>query len=197
MSEKTETNRQKQAEETKNRIYRAAIELLEHKGFENITIAEISRKADVSVGAFYLYFSSKKDILSEVFNKADIFFSRDVLPLLSGKTAPEQIIEYFIQYVNLNLENGVETTKHLFSPNVTFFIQKERPMHDILVGIIRKGQEKGELRTDVTPDELERLLFVNAWGTIFEWNLHNGKFDLKSTMEKRMGIMLSTLLPPA
>jgi TetR/AcrR family transcriptional regulator, fatty acid metabolism regulator protein len=187
------TNRQHQAIDTRNRIYSAAIELMEHKGFENITIAEISRKSNVSVGAFYHYFKSKNDILAEIFRKADDFFSIEVVGLMEGKPTSEKITEFFIQYAKFNVANGVETTKHLFSPDVKFFIKKNRPMHSLLAGIIREGQKRGELRNDMTAEELERDLAVMGWGTIFEWNLRDGKFDLAKTLKRRIALMLSAI----
>ena len=42
MEKKKLTKRQEQAIETKNRIYTTAIELMDKRGFENITIADIS-----------------------------------------------------------------------------------------------------------------------------------------------------------
>ncbi len=187
------TNRQQQAIDTKNRIYAASIELMEHKGFENITIAEISKKAHVSVGAFYHYFTSKNDILAEVFKKADDFFSTAVVKKLEGQTTKEKIVTFFSEYAKFNNGNGVATTKHLFNPEVKFFIKKNRPMHAVLRDILREGQDKGEVRTDITPEELERHLFVLGWGTIFEWNLFNGKFDLDETMKKRMALIFPAI----
>ena len=67
MENRTNTTRKEQAEETRNRIYTSAIELMEENGFGNFTIEDISRRAGVSVGAFYHYFDSKNDILAEIF----------------------------------------------------------------------------------------------------------------------------------
>ena len=43
------TKRKERAIVTKNRIYNAAIEIMDRKGFEKLTIADISKKAGVSV----------------------------------------------------------------------------------------------------------------------------------------------------
>ncbi len=75
MSQKKVTNRQIQAEETKNRIYSAAIKLMDKKGFDGMTIMDIVKAAGISVGAFYHYFTTKHDILAEIFHRADIYFS--------------------------------------------------------------------------------------------------------------------------
>jgi AcrR family transcriptional regulator len=57
------TKRQIKANETRDRIYQTALELLETQGYETIRIEDICQKAGVSIGSFYNYFSSKNDIL--------------------------------------------------------------------------------------------------------------------------------------
>ncbi len=193
MAKKPITKRQEKALETKNRIYNAAIELMDRKGFEKITIADISKKANVSVGAFYHYFKSKNDILAEIFRKADEYFSTHVISGLTQASVPDQIVEYFDHYARFNIASGPEMTQEIFSPKIKFFIQKERPMLAILNDLIRQGQEKNEIRTDTDPEELARFLFLMARGIVFEWSLYDGCYDLEATMHKYMAILVSTL----
>jgi TetR/AcrR family fatty acid metabolism transcriptional regulator len=189
------TRRQEKAIETRNRIYRAAIELMDRKGFEKITIADISKKAAVSVGAFYHYFKSKNDILAEIFYKADEYFSSEVLPVLKvdTKSVPNKLIEYFDYYAKFNISSGVEMTQQLFNPKIKFFIKKGRPMLTILQDLISEGQEKQEIRTDATPEELARFLLILARGIVFEWSLYEGRYDLRATMRKYVEVLVSTL----
>jgi len=193
MAKKPFTKRQEKAAETNNRIYTAAIDLMDRKGFEKITIADISKKAGVSVGAFYHYFKSKNDILAEIFRKADEYFSTQVISGLRKKSIPEQIVEYFDHYAKFNVASGVEMTQQLFNPKIKFFIKKGRPMQTILQDLIRKGQEKKEIRADEDPEELARFLFVLARGVVFEWSLYEGRYDLEATMHKYIEILVSTL----
>ena len=189
------TKRQEKAIETRNRIYRAAIELLDRKGFEKITIVDISKKAGVSVGAFYHYFKSKNDILAEIFFKADEYFSTEVLPVLNvnTKSVPNKLIDYFDYYAKFNIASGVEMTQQLFNPKIKFFIKKGRPMLTILQDLISEGQEKKEIRTDATPEELARFLLILARGIVFEWSLYDGRYDLRATMRKYVEVLVSTL----
>jgi AcrR family transcriptional regulator len=198
MAKKAPTKRQEKAVETKNRIYAGAIELMDRKGFERITIADISKKAGVSVGAFYHYFKSKNDILAEIFRKADEYYSTRVLPALNAntKSIPDQIVEYFDYYAKFNISSGVEMTQNIFNPKIKFFIKKGRPMHAILEDLIRKGQEKREIRANASPEELARFLFILARGIVFEWSLYEGRYDLKATMHKYIKILVSTLQSP-
>lgn len=193
MAKKPLTKRQVKAVETKNRIYNAAIDLMDRKGFEKLTIVDISKKAGVSVGAFYHYFKSKNDILAEIFRKADEYFSTQVISSLNKKSIPDQIIEYFDYYAKFNVSSGVEMTQQLFNPKIKFFIKKDRPMLTILQDLIRKGQEKKEIRADIGLEELTRFLFVLARGVVFEWSLYEGRYDLEATMHKYIETLVSTL----
>jgi len=193
MENRTNTTRKEQAEETRNRIYTSAIELMEENGFESFTIADISKKAGVSVGAFYHYFDSKNDILAEIFYRADDYFSTQVVNSFSKSSIPEQIVEYFDHYAKFNVMSGVETTQQLFNPKIKFFIEEGRPMLEILEDLIRKGQEKHEIRGDTDAKELLRYLLVMARGIVFEWSLYDGNYDLEAKMHKYMEILVSTI----
>jgi len=193
MAKKNMTKRQEKAVATKNRIYTAAIDLMDRKGFENITIADISKKAGVSVGAFYHYFKSKNDILAEIFRKADDYFSALVASGLTKRSIPERIVEYFDHYAKFNEATGVETTQQLFNPKIKYFIKKSRPMLTLLKDLIIEGQEKKEIREDDDPEEIARFLFILARGIVFEWSLYEGGYDLEAVMHKYIEILVSTL----
>jgi AcrR family transcriptional regulator len=166
---------------------------MDRKGFENITIADISKEAGVSVGAFYHYFTSKNDILAEIFNKADEYFSTQVITGLKAESIAEKIVEYFDHYAKFNVSSGVELTQQLFNPKIKFFLKKDRPMLVILEDLIQEGQEKEEIRADEDPGELSRFLFVMARGVVFEWSLYDGSYDLEATMHKYIDSLVSTL----
>lgn len=195
MTDKPLTRRQEQALETRNRIYNAAVELMERKGFDNITIAEISRAAGVSVGAFYHYFESKNDILAEIFRRADEYFATEVASSLGEKPVPEQIVDYFGYYARFNIASGVDMVRQLFNPKVKFFTRQDRPMLSLLRDLICRGQERGEIRGDLSPEEVVRMLFITARGVVFDWGLHEGSYDLEAMMRACIERLVSTLRP--
>jgi TetR/AcrR family fatty acid metabolism transcriptional regulator len=188
-------NRQEQAQQTRNRIYTAAIDLLDRKGFDRMTVAEISKRANVSVGAFYHYFQSKNDILAEIFRLADEYFVQNVADSLTAPTIPEQIVEYFDHYARFNISTGVDTVQQLFNPTIKFFAKEGRPMQTILAALIREGQERGELRADIDPEATVRYLFVLARGVVFEWGLRDGDYDIEHWMHEYIQRAVATLTP--
>jgi AcrR family transcriptional regulator len=63
-------SRKAQSQETKNRIFACAKMLFESKGFENVTIDEIAREAQVSAPSIYSIFQSKRGILLGLMDEA-------------------------------------------------------------------------------------------------------------------------------
>ena len=58
--------RQARAAETRKRIVATAKKLITENGFENVSIEEIAKEAEVSTGSFYTYFKKKEDVIEEL-----------------------------------------------------------------------------------------------------------------------------------
>jgi len=176
------TSRQSQAIKTRNKIYNTAFDLMKKKGFDNITIEDISKKAGVSVGAFYHYFKSKNDILFETYHRADEYFQEKVEGKLKSETSLDQIVEYLVEYAKFAKMMGIDFSKQLYNTENKFFIKKDRYMLTILQNIIRNGQEKNEIISDMSPEEITEYLFIAARGLVFDWCLYDGQYDLEQKM---------------
>ncbi|MBQ3762956.1 MAG: TetR/AcrR family transcriptional regulator, partial [Clostridia bacterium] len=59
------TKRQKNALETRQKIYETACSLIEEKGFANVSVEDITDACGVAKGTFYVYFKRKEDIVFE------------------------------------------------------------------------------------------------------------------------------------
>jgi len=172
------TKRQIQAKNTQNKIYCTAIDLLEKKGFDNLTVEEICQKAGVSIGSFYNYFKSKNDILNIIYKVADDYFKDVVDDALKEGHSYEKILRFFKFYADYNAERGLDFIKHLYNSQNKVFITNGRDMQNVLQKIIEEGQEKGEIQTQMKPREMVEYLFIAARGLIYDWCLHDGEYDL-------------------
>lgn len=181
LQKKKLTSRQIQAAETRDKIYHTAYNLMKKKGFNEISIEDISKKAGVSVGTFYHYFKSKNDILYEVYQRADNYF-KDVPNRMKSENSMEQIVEYFQYYAKYADQSNIGFTAHLYSIENKFFLKKGRLMQTILEDIIRQGQEKNEIIKLKPPEEIVDLLFLIARGVIFDWVLKDGNYNLEDRM---------------
>jgi TetR/AcrR family fatty acid metabolism transcriptional regulator len=195
MAKKELTKRQLQAIETKNKIYNIAINLMDKKGFNNITVEEICKKAGVSVGTFYLYFKSKNNIFDEIYKRADDLFQNHVKSALQEENSLDRIVEYFKHYGQLNVDTGLETMQQLYTTQNKLFTKKGRYMQTLLQEIIKEGQEKKEISTTMTPEEITDFLFIANRGLVYDWCLHKGKYDLEEALVKFTKRLILLLKP--
>jgi TetR/AcrR family transcriptional regulator, fatty acid metabolism regulator protein len=182
MAEKL-TNRAKQALATKNKIYTCAVHLMNQHGYENITVEQIAKKANVSIGTFYHYFESKFDLLVETYRLGDLFFQENVPEILGRNgTCIQKVIDYFLLYAQLSLNEGIEKTCTLYVPSNKMFLTQGRAMQDLLNDILQCGQKNNEISKELSPDQITGKLFIAARGVIFDWCLHDGHSDLMAEM---------------
>lgn len=188
------TNRAKQAEATKNKIYECGVNLIRKHGFDRVTVEQIAKEAGVSVGTYYYYFETKYDLFSEMFKRADDYFLTEVEGKLKAESCKERIVEFFEKYAEFNYLDGVDMVKKLYTSDNKMFITKGREMQNILQKIIEEGQERGQLSKDQLSSEITRILFVAARGIVYEWCLYDGTIDLKEEMKKIISIMVDGLM---
>lgn len=186
-------SRDLQAIETKNKIYEVGMSLLREKGFESVSIAEICRKAGVSVGLFYYYFPSKTEILNEKFKRADAYFDKEIRDSLTGETSVERIVDYARRYLSFVEGDGVDFIRNLYHTRNTFFTQEGRGMQRLLRDLIAQGQEGGEVRSDISPEEGVRFVFTLLRGIVFDWALRNGEYQLVEGSSRHMDMLASYL----
>ena len=187
---KVKTSRTIQAEQSRQRIYGIAFELIAQKGFDETSVTDICKAADCSVGAFYHHFPSKDSILEETFRIADKDFDKWLEFSNEGKKGRELILDYMNSYAELVSNTGLDFTKRFFTNKNKIFIRPGRPMQVQLTEIIRNAVVSGEIRITTAPEEACEWLFVCARGIVFHWCLHEGDFNL---IEK-MGIAMKRAL---
>lgn len=102
-SDRRSTGMRERGENTRERLLEAAEEVFAEQGFFRASIAEITRRAGVAQGTFYLYFKAKEEIFRELVRK----MSHDLRRTLQEATAPildrrdvERVgLETFLQFV--------------------------------------------------------------------------------------------------
>lgn len=193
MNNEKQTNRQVQAQQTKDKVYQVAIELFETKGFENITVDEICKVANVSTGTFYNVFKSKYEILDRIFELADDYFIDTVKQNIQLGNAKDRILTYFDYYALYNLKCGINFTKQLYNVKNNLFAKENRPMQLILKEIIVDGQNKKELNDDISSNDLVQFLFICVRGLVYDWCLKDGTFDLRLEIKILVTRLLKTI----
>lgn len=182
MSEVTVGRRERKKEETKRKIFVAALELFHEKGFEHTTVDEITERADVAKGTFFNYFPHKQSVLA--------YLSEEWLERVEEQAAQphllaaDRITGLFMAVASAYGENRTLAqlvvhagTQQMFCPED---IQSRSRLVSLVKDAVREGQTSGEFRSDVEPGTIFLALGAAFMGTLFWWvgHEHPGEVDV-------------------
>ncbi len=184
-----EERRKRERENRKNAILKAARKLFFEKGFRQVTVENIARKAEFSKGSIYLYFNSKEEIYSQILlNDIDKFHDR-VADILQGpSSASEALIRVAEIYVDFFLNdrelfrilmNFMLHNKDMNLPEDinNHIIKTTNRTISIIEQVFKYGIEKGEF-----PPDINLRMNRNAI-----WGLLNGIISLHLFTGKESG----------
>ena len=95
--------RERKKAHTRRAIAEAAQKLFAERGFENVTVAEVAREADVSEGTVFNYFPTKE----ELFYSGMEAFEAALVDAVRDRPAGESVLEAFRRFV-LERSRGLE-----------------------------------------------------------------------------------------
>jgi len=190
------------AEDTRRKIYEAAMELFREKGFEETTMRDIAAKAGVALGGAYYYFSSKDAIVLAFYREmqdASTPLVRDVLT--DKKKLKERIRAVLDQRLALLAPNR-KFCAALFrhAPDGTDplspFSEDTRLIRDAAIEQMRIAIEGGDVKvpSDLKP-RLPYLLWLYQMALIMFW-LYDRSPNQERTqrlMEKSLGLLVNLL----
>ncbi|MCM3087517.1 TetR/AcrR family transcriptional regulator [Bhargavaea ginsengi] len=183
--------RQKRGQETKRRITEAAITLFHERGFNNVTVDEIVAVTKTSKGAFYNHFKSKHEVFAEQFKQIDQFYVEHLVPKLEPEQSIMERLSLFLelQMTYIQDELGWDVTRTIYEQELSterssYFLDPDRPLYDILIGLCQEGIEKGEFKAGYSAHDIVTVLIHGMRGVLYNWSLNRGKISLVD--EQRM-----------
>lgn len=190
----SERRREREKEQRRNAILRAARKEFFEKGFRSVTVDSIARRAELSKGAIYLYFKSKEEIYAQILLRdIDKFHERAETVLDPSKSASDNLRQYAEVYAafffsdrelfRIFMNFMIQHNPVNFTPNINDHIVKSTNQTVIIIEqILQMGVERGEY-----PKGLDIRICRNAlWGLlngIIALHLFSGR---EETREERV-----------
>lgn len=168
------SRRERRAAETRERIFRAAIELIAERGLGNVTIEQITDRADVGKGTFFNYFPSKEAVLA-YFGTVQVERLHEALERgeIEGSPAERALRILEIQAEHPGLTPDLARGLFISSLSSGHVSEVQGPsvwhVQRLLAGILREGQLAGEFRPEVDPDEAALMLFGQYFLGLLAW----------------------------
>ncbi len=192
--------RERRTVETRERLFRAALDLFAKKGFNESTVEDITEAADVGKGTFFNYFPSKDHILLA-------FGEMQLAKLQAAIEEARRTHEPMPQFLrSLGVRMTQEPTRHpgiirtllqaylSTTPVREAMLDLQKRVHDLHTEIVRLGQEHGEIRNDLPAAEIAHVFRQTIFGTLLMWSLH-GDATLHARIESAFNVLWSGLAP--
>ena len=176
----------KNSRNTKGRIISAAWELFFTQGYENTTIEEIIEESHTSRGSFYHYFEGKDALLSSLSYLFDEKYE-ELITTLNPQMSAFDTLMYLNEELFGMIENRISLdllarlySSQLITKGEKHLLDHNRVYYRLLKKIVLKGQENGELRDDMTSNEIVKAYALFERALLYDWCLSNGEYSLKS-----------------
>lgn len=175
MVEKPKTSRQLQAERMRLKIQRTVEEMARTRALDDIKIQEICQVAEISVGNFYLYFSSKEEALIYSYRAIDERWKeRKFEEISDGWERAQKIMDTHLE--TLGAESVCFVTQLYISQLKLFdeyFFTKKRYLSQVLTEALVLAQVAGKVTLRYEASDLAQRLLVFSRGLAFDYCLHH------------------------
>jgi AcrR family transcriptional regulator len=190
------------AEETRRKIYEAAMELFREKGFEETTMRDIAAKAGVALGGAYYYYSSKDAIVLAFYAEMQQDSNKPILQSLAGKKKLRErilcVLDRRLELLAPNRKFCAALFRH--APDSTDplspFSDETRGIRDGAIEHMRIALDGGDVKvpTDLKP-RLPYLLWLYQMALIMFW-LYDRSPNQERTrklLDKSLGLIVNLL----
>jgi len=175
MTELELSRRERKKEETRQRIFKAAVTLFRQRGFEATTVDEITERADVAKGTFFNYFPRKDAILAYLSEERLLVLEENAETIFAAeKPAREKLIEIYALAASA-YEEDRELSRYVLNELMArAFAPSEEGSLDqrwrALIGrVFEQGRSAGEFQPDLDLARAESVLTGVYYALIYTW----------------------------
>ncbi|MCL6477150.1 MAG: TetR/AcrR family transcriptional regulator [Peptococcaceae bacterium] len=165
--------RENRKKELKEEIFRQAVNMFKERGFQNVTIEDITTACGIAKGTFYNYFSKKEHILLYL-GQTQLETLKESMVLHAGvKNLRERLRLIFLDLVaridkdpDLVIAATIETMK---SSVLKEELELEEEAHRALIPLFEEGIRNGQVSGRWSPDHLSSIAVGIYHQVILTW----------------------------
>jgi AcrR family transcriptional regulator len=181
--------RERRRIETRERIYRAALEIFARRGYLDTTVEDITEAADVGKGTFFNYFPTKEHVLATFGDERVAAIERSLQNVRTAKQSVRAALKELATDLAGQSAESPDLLRSIFAAHLSCApvraelqnrLQRARRL---LAEIIAIGQKRGEIRCDRSAADLARLTQLIFMGVTIAWSLNPDSVLRKSAEE--------------
>jgi len=195
--------RERRREETRQRLIQAALALMHEKPFDQVTVEEITERADVAKGTFFTYFPTKEHLLQAyIRDMTDEVY--EFLESLQPEQAPSQweVLRQVMLFIAQRDARSLQITR-----SIMVACCQSHELREQMLDIVKEateyaragfesGQRTGEFRTDVPADELAHQAIRLYRLSLMEWMMEREDEPLERIVERVLEFYKPAFLAP-
>ena len=182
----------------------AAIDCFARLGYQGTSIDRIARDAGVTKGAVYYHFRDKEELLFQAVKDRIGGFEQQVLEEV---TPGEDVMANLRRVVDACFFHATVSNHRRFiitlmvealdtNPRLSAeFRNILRRMRAFLTGIVRRGQQRGALRTDVAPEDVAAVIAGGIIGAEVQHYQDPEEMDLRRVLDTLVAQLAAWLTP--
>ncbi|WP_413098220.1 TetR/AcrR family transcriptional regulator [Streptomyces sp. Inha503] len=170
--------------ERRQQILRAALEVFSEHGERGASLKEIADRVGMSQAGVLHYFDSREELLLAVLAERDALDVEATADVTSpgeavARTAAHNARQRGLVDLFVTLSAAASDPDH---PAHAFFTRRYADLRERIEDGLRKAQERDEVRTDVRPDHMARMLLALSDGLQLQW-LVDPSVDMAETVQ--------------
>jgi AcrR family transcriptional regulator len=184
-----------------SRILSEATRLFAEKGFLGTSVQEIVDAANVTKGALYYHYSSKDDLLYEIYHRVIQKELATLDRVLAMQLSPADTVDLLISDVMLTTSAHRDDVMiflremHRLSPEKQAAVRKDRRRyHMAFREVIEKGQRDGTFRSDISAE----LVVIGFFGLVhhyYTWYREDPRYSPQYMARESSRWFLKSLQP--
>ena len=169
------SRRETKKRELREAIYETAMALFLQKGFDNVTVEDITHQIEIAKGTFFNYFPNKESILL-YFMRRHLEEVKDQIPgvIKEAKTTQQKLHCLFSILAKMVVTNE-PLVKWVLLESLRLRVYKKekkevsRKILQNVVEIIREGQERGEIKKNMNPEKIAKIMESIFFFSAIRW----------------------------
>ena len=169
---------------TRGKIVSAAWKLFYEQGYEDTTVEDIVFESETSKGSFYHYFESKDALLGTLSTLFDEKY-QELVEVMPGDMDAITALSFLNRELFAMIDDSIslDLLARLLSSQLTtrgekHLLDRNRFYFRLLRQVVTDGQRRGELRRDMSVNEITKAYAMWERALMYDWCLCGGEYSL-------------------
>ena len=162
-------------------IVRATRELIKEKGYYDVSVSDICKRAEVSRSSFYSVFGGKDEVVVHMVRSLKEDSSALLDRLIMAESDLERIWSLYGTYLSVATDFGPDVMATLLALDMRSsvgFMEQFYLYNEWFCTLVKSCQNKGIIQNKDDCRALVDSAVYAAFGIVFEWCRNHGDFDL-------------------